>query len=120
MRAGLAKTANGDILLGAVARGEVVAETGFGTVDIGVLDGLPAWLELKTNFGNLRNGSMPPTGPEPGEEAVEIRARTGYGDITIHRSADTDHEGSEPRLTAGWSDRVTWMSPVPAKRRSFT
>ena len=86
-----AKTANGDILLGAVARGEVVAETGLGQVDIAVADGVPAWLELHTNYGNVRNELDHADRPEPGEEAVEIRARTGYGDITIHRSVATEH-----------------------------
>ncbi len=89
-----AKTANGDILLGAVARGEVVAETGFGKVDIGVVDGVPAWLELHTNYGNVRNELDHTDRPEPGEEAVEIRARTGYGDITIHRAVVTEHAGA--------------------------
>jgi hypothetical protein len=86
-----AKTANGDILVGAVARGQVVAETGFGKVDVGVVDGVPAWLELHTNFGNVRNDLDATDRPEPGEEAVEIRARTGYGDITIHRAVITEH-----------------------------
>ena len=45
----------------------------------------PAWLELKTSFGNVRNDLDAADRPEPGEDAVEIRARTGYGDITIHR-----------------------------------
>jgi hypothetical protein len=86
-----AKTANGEILLGAVARGEIVAETGFGKVDIGVVDGLPAWLDLKTDFGNVRNELEASERPEPGEEAVAIRARTGFGDITIQRSALVEH-----------------------------
>src|SRR5262249_31691707 len=89
--AGHAKTANGDMLVGAVARGQVVAETGFGKVDVGVVDGVPAWLELHTNFGNVRNDLDATDGPEPGEEAAEIRARTGYGDITIHRAVITEH-----------------------------
>jgi Toastrack DUF4097 len=89
-----AKTANGDILLGAVVRGEVVAETGFGKVDIGVVHGVPAWLELHTNYGNVRNELDPADRPDPGEDAVEIRARTGYGDITIHRSVVTEHAGA--------------------------
>jgi hypothetical protein len=89
----VAKSANGDISLGAVARGEVVAETAFGKVDIGVLDGVPAWLELKTKFGNVRNELEAADHPEPGEESVEIHASTSFGDITIHRSSGTDHEG---------------------------
>jgi hypothetical protein len=80
---------NGDIMLGAVARGEVVAETGWGRVEIGVADGVLAWLELHTNHGNVRNELHAASAPEPSEEAVEIRARTGYGDITIHRSLET-------------------------------
>src|SRR5262249_25563622 len=50
-----AKTANGDVLLGAVAGGQVVAETGFGKVDVGVVDDVPAWLELHTSYGAVRN-----------------------------------------------------------------
>src|SRR5262249_44651378 len=87
-----AKTANGDIVLGAVARGQVVAETGFGQGDIGVVDGVPAWLELKTSYGGVRNELEAADRPDPGEEAVEIRARTGYGDIAIHRTIETENE----------------------------
>lgn len=84
--AAVAKTANGDIRLGTVTHGEIVAETGFGKVDIGVGDGVAAWLELKTSFGNVRNELEATDGPASGEDAVEVRARTGYGDITVHRS----------------------------------
>ena len=88
----VAKTANGDILLGTVAQGEVVAETGFGQVDIAVVDGVAAWLELKTGFGRVHNDLEAADRPAPGEDAVEIRARTGYGDITIRRSTGTQNE----------------------------
>ena len=50
-----AKTANGDVRLGEVARGAVVAETGAGTVEVGVRDGVAAWLDLNTRFGNVQN-----------------------------------------------------------------
>lgn len=83
-----AKTANGDIVLGAVSCGEVVAETGWGRVNIGVAQGVPAWLELHTKCGNVRNELSAVDAPEPGEDVVGIRARTRYGDITIHRSPE--------------------------------
>jgi len=83
-----ARTANGDIVLGAVAWGEVIAESGFGRVEIGVANGVAAWLELHTDYGSIRNELRAASAPEPGEEAVEIRARTRYGDITIHRSLE--------------------------------
>jgi hypothetical protein len=89
-----AKTANGEILLGAVARGEIVAETGFGNVDVGVVDAVPAWLELKTSYGNVRNELDASERPGPGEDAVQIRVRTGFGDITIHRSTVVERAGA--------------------------
>ena len=82
-----ARSANGDIRLEEVARGSVVAHTGFGRVDIGVLDGVAAWLDLDTGFGNVVNDLDATQRPEHGEETVEVRARSGYGDVTIRRAA---------------------------------
>jgi DUF4097 and DUF4098 domain-containing protein YvlB len=82
-----AKTANGDVLVGAVVHGAVVAETAFGRVDIGVVDGVPAWLDLDTKFGRVSSELEPAERPAPGDDVVEIRARTSYGDITVRRAA---------------------------------
>ena len=81
-----ARTANGDIRLGEVARGVTLAHTAAGRVDIGVKEGVAAWLDLNTSFGNVINGLDAASKPDPGAEAVEIRARTSFGDITITRS----------------------------------
>jgi hypothetical protein len=81
-----AKTANGDVRLGEVARGAVLAQTGMGKVEIGILDGVAAWLDLDTRFGKVRNNLDAAERPEPGEDSVEVRARTAFGDITIHRA----------------------------------
>jgi len=81
-----AKTANGDVRLGEVARGAVVAETAFGAVEVAVRDGVPAWLDLNTRFGNVQNDLEASDRPEPGEDAVDVRARTSFGDITVRRS----------------------------------
>jgi DUF4097 and DUF4098 domain-containing protein YvlB len=85
----VAKTANGDVRLREVARGSVLAETSRGRVEIGVLDGVAAWLDLKTQFGKVRNNLDASTEPEPGEDTVEVRARTSFGDITVDRSGRT-------------------------------
>jgi hypothetical protein len=89
-----ARSANGDVMVGAVERGEVVAETGSGKLEVGVVEGVPAWLELHTAYGNVRSDLDAADRPDPGEEAVEIRARTGLGDITIHRAGVTEHAGA--------------------------
>jgi hypothetical protein len=85
-----AKAANGDVRLGEVTRGAILAQTGFGKVEIGVLDGVAAWLDLSTRFGNVQNDLDAAERPEPDEDAVEVRARTAFGDITIHRAFADD------------------------------
>jgi DUF4097 and DUF4098 domain-containing protein YvlB len=81
----VAKTANGDIRVGAAGRGSVVAETGFGGVEIAIPDGTAAWLDLHTGYGQLHNNLDATEAPQSGDDAAEVRARTGYGDITIRR-----------------------------------
>jgi putative adhesin len=85
-----AKSANGDVRLGEVVHGTVLAQTAFGRVKIGVRDGVAAWLDLNTRYGSVTNDLDAADRPGPGEDTVEVRARTAFGDITIHRSlADT-------------------------------
>ena len=97
--------------------GEVVAETGFGNVEIGVADGVAAWLDLHTSFGAVHNELEAADRPEPGEDAVEIRARTGYGDITIRRSAGTEHAGRGHDATATRTRRREGHGPAQGLRR---
>jgi hypothetical protein len=81
-----AKTANGGIRLGAVERGPVVAETGYGAVEIAIVEGPAVWLDLTTGYGRLHNTLGAAAPPAPGEDRVEVRARSGFGDITIRRA----------------------------------
>jgi DUF4097 and DUF4098 domain-containing protein YvlB len=90
-----AKTANGDIRLGEVARGDILAETAFGNVEIGILDGIAAWLDLNTKFGNVRNDLDAMERPQPGEDTVEVRAHTSFGDITVSRALAPTMEKEE-------------------------
>jgi DUF4097 and DUF4098 domain-containing protein YvlB len=81
-----AKSSNGSIRLGEVVRGSVVLGTAMGNLDIGIAEGTAAWLEVNTGFGHVRNQMENATRPEEADETVEVRGRTSYGDITIHRS----------------------------------
>lgn len=85
-----AKTANGDVRLGEVARGAVLVQSANGKIEIGVRDGVAVWLDLKTGFGNVQNDLQASDRPTPDEEAVDVRARTAYGDITIRRCQAND------------------------------
>ena len=85
-----ARSANGDVRLGEVAHGSVVAQTAFGKVEVGIRDGVAAWLDLNTRFGNVNNDLDAAGRPGQDEDAVEVRARTAFGDITVHRSLAHD------------------------------
>jgi DUF4097 and DUF4098 domain-containing protein YvlB len=81
-----AKSSNGTIRVGEVARGSIVLGTAMGDLDIGIADGTAAWLEVNTGFGHVRNQLDSATRPAEADETVEVRGRTSYGDIIIHRS----------------------------------
>jgi DUF4097 and DUF4098 domain-containing protein YvlB len=81
-----AKTSNGSIRVGEVVRGSVVVGTAMGDLDIGIAEGTAAWLEMNTSFGHVRNLLDATSRPAESDQTVEVRGRTSYGDITIHRS----------------------------------
>ena len=62
-----AKSANGDVRLGEVARGAAVAQTAAGALEIGVRDGVAAWLDLHTGFGNVVNDLEASGAPDRGK-----------------------------------------------------
>ncbi|WP_349902225.1 DUF4097 family beta strand repeat-containing protein [Parafrigoribacterium humi] len=81
-----AKTAYGSISVGEVSSGSVQVESGYGQITIGVRPGVPAWLDLSSKEGRVRNQLDSDRAPDPTEQTVEVRARTQYGDITIQRT----------------------------------
>ena len=92
-----AKTANGRIRVGGIQSGSVVAETARGHIEVGIAGGVAAWLDLDTGYGHVRNGLDATEGPGSADEQVEVRARTGFGNITIRRQA----EDNDKLLSAG-------------------
>ncbi|MFD5700571.1 DUF4097 family beta strand repeat-containing protein [Streptomyces lasiicapitis] len=80
------RTANGAIRVAEVARGSVVLETGMGRLDIGVREGTAAWLDVRTKVGAVRQSVGSSEGPGDSGETVQVRGRTGSGDIQIHRA----------------------------------
>ncbi|MHA7306009.1 DUF4097 family beta strand repeat-containing protein [Arthrobacter sp. TMN-49] len=81
-----AKTAYGSIGLREVSSGSIEVESGYGQVTIGVRSGVPAWLDLSSKDGHVRNQLEGNSTPGPSEQSVAVRARTQYGDITIKRA----------------------------------
>lgn len=79
----VAKTAYGSIQLREVSAGSTQIESGYGGIAVAVKKGVPAWLDLSSKNGRVRNhleGNRP---AEDGEQSVAVRARTQFGDIEI-------------------------------------
>ena len=83
------KTGHGKIRIGEVVRGSVLLETGYGGIEVGIREGTAAWLDVSTHYGKVRNSLPAHDGPRQPGETVEVRARTSYGNIMIHRSNET-------------------------------
>ncbi|WP_032376457.1 DUF4097 family beta strand repeat-containing protein [Rhodococcoides fascians] len=81
-----AKTAYGSITLHEVTGGAIQVESGYGQVTVGVRRGVPAWLDLSSKDGHVRNELTPESAPDETEESVSIRARTRYGDIAVRHA----------------------------------
>lgn len=81
-----AKTAYGSVQLGEVSSGSIEVESGYGQVTIGVHPGVPAWLDLSSKEGRVRNELDDDHAPDGPEQTVAIRARTQFGDIGIRRA----------------------------------
>jgi DUF4097 and DUF4098 domain-containing protein YvlB len=91
----IAKTANGNIRIGEVMRGAIGLETAAGELEVGVREGTAAWLDVSSQYGRVRNSLDEADSPEQSEATVEIRARTSYGDIKIHRTNQTTQPRNE-------------------------
>lgn len=81
-----AKTANGSVEVLGVSRGSVTVVSGSGSLEIGVDKGTAAWVDARTKFGRVDNSLEVAEQPEQPDQAVEINARTSFGDIRIRRS----------------------------------
>ena len=79
-------TANGDLRVGGLTHGSASLKTAFGGIEIGVRNGTTARLDLNTQLGTVHNQMETAEPPGPADQVVDVYARTGYGDIAIHRS----------------------------------
>ena len=81
-----AKTAYGAVRIGEVARGSIGLQTAFGELAVGVREGTAAWLDVSSGFGTVQSNLEAADAPAPTDETVEIRGKTGWGDIVIRRA----------------------------------
>jgi Putative adhesin len=84
-----AKTAYGSIRIGEVARGDVVMETAFGDLEVGIREGTAAWLDVNSKTGSVRSYLDEASEPGPADETVTVHGRTAFGDVIVRRSPST-------------------------------
>jgi len=80
-------TASGDQAIGSVSSGSVSLKSASGDLKVGVREGSTLWIDARSRSGEVRSelpvSELPPEGDSP---AVEIRANTMSGDITVTRA----------------------------------
>jgi hypothetical protein len=81
-----AVTKYGQVSVHHAVGGSLDLATSYGQVEAGVREGTPAWLDLESSSGKVRNLLTPSDAPDGPEEPLRIRARTSYGDIVVRRS----------------------------------
>ncbi|GEK21926.1 DUF4097 family beta strand repeat-containing protein [Cellulomonas xylanilytica] len=80
------KTSYGSIQLHEISSGSIEVESGYGQITLGVRDGVPAWLDLSSKSGHVRNQLTDNRAPDGSEQTVAVRARTQAGNITVQRA----------------------------------
>jgi hypothetical protein len=83
-----ATTANGHIRIGEVGHGPVSLRTASGELEIGVAEGVAAWLDVRSSAGRVRNQLATADGPGDTDHTVQVRGRTHLGDVVIRRPFD--------------------------------
>ena len=80
------RSAYGVVRVAELARGSARIEVSYGGVDVGVRRGTAVWLDAVSQHGVVRTDLSASPGPADDDETLELHIRTGYGDVTIHRS----------------------------------
>jgi hypothetical protein len=81
-----ARSAYGRIAIAEQVRDNASLSGSYGAVTVGVPTGTAAYLDLRSDHGQVRSELGRTTEPQPDTERAAIRARTSYGDITIRRA----------------------------------
>jgi Putative adhesin len=83
-----AKTAAGSVRIGEAAAGTIELETAYGELEIGVPDGVAAYLDVSSGSGTVRSELGASAAPVEADRrrTVEIRAHTQFGGIVIRRA----------------------------------
>ena len=78
-------TASGDLYLDVVHRGRVTAKNVSGDINLGIPEGIPVWTDITSVTGSVSSDLAGAGEPAPGQDYVELRAKTVSGDIRLEQ-----------------------------------
>lgn len=78
-------TGSGDLTVESFSAGQVQVKGASGDVRVGVPAGVPVWTDVFTVSGQIRSTLESLGQPEPGDDFVEVRAKTVSGDIVLQQ-----------------------------------
>lgn len=87
-----ARTAYGPLQVREIGGGSIQLENGYAEVEVGVPEGVAAWVDASSRHGAVRNKLTPSSDPGAATRTAELRLRATYGDILIRRSTGTSRK----------------------------
>jgi DUF4097 and DUF4098 domain-containing protein YvlB len=76
-------SASGDLTVAAMHRGSLTAKNASGDIRVGIPAGTPVWTDISSMTGRIGSDLEGAGQPEPGQDYVEVRAKTLSGDIVL-------------------------------------
>lgn len=80
------KSGSGDQQVRRAQSGRISCQTASGDVQIGIAEGVPAWLDVHSLTGSVHSALGQSEPPAEGEDRVEVHANTVSGDIALVRA----------------------------------
>jgi len=80
-----ASVSHAEIRVERVVSGATHLTTSYGGVEVGIVEGTSAWLDLESAHGAVRNLLLPSDVPTADGPTAEVHVRTGYGDVVVRR-----------------------------------
>jgi len=89
-----ARSAHGAIRIREVTGGSIRLENGYAEVEVGVPDGVAAWIDAASAHGAVRNELTPDPEAAATDRSVELRLRADWADVIIRRATSAHSKGA--------------------------
>jgi hypothetical protein len=90
-----ARSAHGPIRIREVSGGTIRLDNGHADVDVGVPNGVAAWIDATSAHGRVRNELTPDPAAAASDRSVELHLHANYGNVVIRRVATPRREATK-------------------------